>query len=152
MSKEPQQFHSTFQYDVSADGAAANAALAHQKDEIMIGLLRQLVEGQDRTNRVLEELLQYASSHQRQRNTEIGHWKDANPRLADACRMAATTLNRVQTEFLRNLTEEVLDNEDSLMDGEYMLNEFVDRFGPRLAHLNGVLHVLSSLSTGNAME
>jgi hypothetical protein len=26
-----------------------------------------------------------------------------------------------------------------------MLNEFVDRFGPRLAHLNGVLQVLSQL-------
>ena len=27
-----------------------------------------------------------------------------------------------------------------------MLNEFVDRFGPRLAHLNGLLQVLSQLS------
>jgi len=32
------------------------------------------------------------------------------------------------------------------LDGEFMLNEFVDRFGPRLAHLNGVLQVLSQLS------
>ena len=30
-----------------------------------------------------------------------------------------------------------------------MLNEFVDRFGPRLAHLNGVLQVLSQLSMIN---
>jgi hypothetical protein len=27
-----------------------------------------------------------------------------------------------------------------------MLNEFVDRFGPRIAHLNGLLQVLSQLS------
>jgi hypothetical protein len=33
------------------------------------------------------------------------------------------------------------------MDGEFMLNEFVDRYGPRLAHLNGVLQVLSQLSS-----
>jgi hypothetical protein len=33
------------------------------------------------------------------------------------------------------------------MDGEFMLNEFVDRFGPRLAHLNGVLQVLAQLSS-----
>jgi hypothetical protein len=45
------------------------------------------------------------------------------------------------------LTAEVAENEDSLLEGEYMLNEFVDRFGPRLAHLNGVLQVLSALST-----
>jgi hypothetical protein len=33
------------------------------------------------------------------------------------------------------------------MDGEFMLNEFVDRFGPRLAHLNGVLQVLTQLGS-----
>jgi hypothetical protein len=30
-----------------------------------------------------------------------------------------------------------------------MLTEFVDRFGPRLAHLNGVIQVLSQLSSMN---
>ena len=63
------------------------------------------------------------------------------------CRTAAETLSRVQTRFLENLTDEVLDNEDCLMDGEFMMNEFVDRYGPRLAHLNGVLQVLSQLSS-----
>jgi hypothetical protein len=28
-----------------------------------------------------------------------------------------------------------------------MLNEFVDRFGPRMAHLNGLLQVLAQLSS-----
>ena len=37
------------------------------------------------------------------------------------------------------------DNYETLLDGEFMLNEFVDRFGPRLAHLNGLLQVLSQL-------
>jgi len=54
-------------------------------------------------------------------------------------------LSKVQTEFIDRMTEEVHDNSDSFMDGEFMLNEFVDRFGPRMAHLNGVLHVLAQL-------
>jgi hypothetical protein len=33
-----------------------------------------------------------------------------------------------------------------------MLNEFVDRFGPRLAHLNGVLQVLAQLGSGEPTE
>ena len=61
-------------------------------------------------------------------------------------RKAAESLSKVQLEFLQSLTEEVYENADALMDGEFMLNEFVDRFGPRLAHLNGVLQVLSQLS------
>ena len=28
-----------------------------------------------------------------------------------------------------------------------MLNEFVDRYGPRLAHLNGVLQILAQLAS-----
>jgi len=31
-----------------------------------------------------------------------------------------------------------------------MLNEFVDRFGPRLAHLNGLLQILSQLSSSSS--
>jgi hypothetical protein len=32
------------------------------------------------------------------------------------------------------------------LDGEFVLSEFVDRFGPRMAHLNGVLQVLAQIS------
>ena len=45
------------------------------------------------------------------------------------------------------MTHEINENVDALMDGEFMLNEFVDRFGPRLAHLNGVLQILAQLSS-----
>lgn len=60
--------------------------------------------------------------------------------------MAAESLSRVQTEFLNSMTQDINENFESLLDGEFMLNEFVDRFGPRMAHLNGLLQVLSQLS------
>jgi hypothetical protein len=78
----------------------------------------------------------------------LNQWKAANPELARGCRLAAETLSQVQVEFLNSITREVTDNADVLMDGEFMLNEFVDRFGPRLAHLNGVLQVLAQLGAG----
>ena len=113
----------------------------------MVHLLRQMLAAQDRQNHLLEELSQQLNASQRQRATELGQWREANPELASSCRLAAETLSRVQTQFLNNLTDEVRENEESLEDGEFMLNEFVDRFGPRLAHLNGVLQVLSQLSS-----
>ena len=62
-------------------------------------------------------------------------------------------MSKVQTRFIENLTEEVSENAEHLIDGEFMLNEFVDRYGPRLAHLNGVLQMLSQLAaTPNAKE
>ena len=98
---------------------------------------------------VAPEDLTEAQAEQRQRAQELGQWKDANPELARCCRSAAETLSRVQTQFLQNLTEEIETHEECLMDGEFMLNEFVDRFGPRIAHLNGLLQVLSQLSANS---
>jgi hypothetical protein len=57
-------------------------------------------------------------------------------------------LSRVQAQFLESITDEVEANEEDLLDGEFVLSEFVDRFGPRLAHLNGVLQVLAQLGHG----
>jgi len=37
------------------------------------------------------------------------------------------------------MTEEINDTSDDMVEGEFLLNEFIDRFGPRLAHLNGVI-------------
>jgi hypothetical protein len=50
------------------------------------------------------------------------------------------------------MTQEVMDGGESMTESEYMLSEFVDRFGPRLAHLNGVLQVLSQLATPPVKE
>jgi len=116
-------------------------------------LLRDLVASQDRQNELLEELagqvgaaVNQFGAASRQRTQELTQWKEANPNLARDCRAAAEALCRVQTEFLNLLTTEVNENADALADGEFMLTEFVDRFGPRLAHLNGVLQVLAQLS------
>lgn len=106
----------------------------------------QMVLAQEKQNDLLEEMLEQMSAAQRQRSSELAQWKQANPRLARRCREAAETLGKVQSVFLEVLSEEITDNAEHMMDGDFVMNEFVDRFGPRLAHLNGVLQVLSQLS------
>jgi chromosome condensin MukBEF ATPase and DNA-binding subunit MukB len=112
-----------------------------------VGLLREILAAQDRQNDLLEEMVSHFCSTQRQRANELGNWKQANPGLARSCRLAAEALSKVQTEYLMGLTQEISENFETLRDGEFMLNEFIDRFGPRLAHLNGLLQVLSQLSS-----
>ena len=114
---------------------------------MIVALLRQLVVGQERQQKVLEDLAQQTGQAQKQRAQELGQWKEANPELARNCRRASEALSQAQSQFLSNLTEEIAEQADALMDGEFMLNEFVDRFGPRLAHLNGLLQALSQLSS-----
>jgi len=151
MSKDPQPGQSLFsQIDVSQIAGQKPKSTAHPRlagpDHEHTRLLRDILSAQDRQNELLEELVAQVGAAGRQRATELGQWKEANPLLARYCRQAAESLSRVQTEFLKTLTGEIQENYDALLDGEFMLNEFVDRFGPRLAHLNGVLQVLSQLS------
>lgn len=146
MSVDPRQFSSMFSIDVTANPNLNKVSTNADPATEMITLLRIMISHQEKQTQLLEEMNQHLSAAQKQRIHELGQWKQANPELANSCRIAAETLTRVQTQFLENLTMEIADNEDSLVDGDFMLNEFVDRFGPRMAHLNGVLQVLSQLS------
>ena len=132
------------QVDISPSSLSSTTSGSGEHEQTR--LLRDILSAQDRQNELLEELVNQLSAPQKQRNQELGQWRSANPDLAHQCRTAAETLSRIQSEFLNTLTQEVNENADVLCDGEFMLNEFVDRFGPRLAHLNGVLQVLAQLS------
>jgi hypothetical protein len=137
---------SVFSINVSADSETGGGG-QNVKDGHVVSLLQQILEGQEKQNDLLQEMLESMNATQRQRSAELGQWKQSNPQLSDRCRHAAEILSDVQTEFLDSLTSEVEFHSDSLLEGEFMLNEFVDKFGPRLAHLNGVLQVLSQLSS-----
>lgn len=142
MSYDQEPVSPMFRIDVSPE-AETNPPVSN--DRMMIELMRQLIAGQQQQNRLIEDLVQQNAAANKQRAHELQQWKDANPELAKSCHRAAEALSRVQTRFLDDLTEEIEDTQEHLVEGEFMLNEFVDRFGPRLAHLNGVLQVLAQL-------
>jgi hypothetical protein len=108
-------------------------------------LLHDLVAAQHKSNELLVELLNQVSLQQRQRMAELKAWREANPQLAKECRRAAESLAKVHTEFLSGLAQEAADNADDFSDSEYALGEFIDRYGPRLAHFNGVLQLFAQL-------
>jgi len=110
-------------------------------------LLRDVLDAQQRTNELLEDLVAIIATQQKQRANELHQWRNAHPRLAAACRESAEALSRVQIEYLNRLTDDVNEQSDDMVDGEFVLNEFIDRYGPRLAHLNGVIQVLAQLSS-----
>ena len=132
------------QLDITSSPSPVPAPVAGTSVE-QSQLLRDILQAVDRQNELMEELIAQVNLGQKQRQHEISQWKEANPRLAKSCRAASEALAKVQTEFLATLTTEINENPEVLIDGEFMLNEFIDRYGPRLAHLNGVLQVLAQL-------
>jgi hypothetical protein len=147
MTHNPQSIPPVFHIDVSASTGRPSSPAGQGVDSTeVVHLLRMLVAGQERQNKLLEELVQVTTAAHRQRAAELGQWRQANPGLVRDCRNAAQALSEVQTQFLRNLTDEVNENSDAFLEGDFLLTEFVDRYGPRLAHLNGVLQMLAQLS------
>lgn len=134
------------QVDVST-GSQPSSSLSPGEEQTEV--LREVLSAQDRTNELLEELVGSLTAQNKQRAAELNRWKLSNPKLAKGCRNAAETLSEVQAEFLEKLTEEVEDSQDDLTYGDFMLTEFVDRYGPRLAHLNGVIQVLAQLGSAS---
>ena len=154
MSQDPQQLPPIFgPIDVSAESSTTDPVQnPADSDNQLTAILQQISEKMDRQNELLEQLVQQEEPLDDPRSIELDRWKKANPDLAQSCRFAAETLSRAQTEFLEQLTNDVCESDDALLDSNFMLGEFVDRYGPRLAHLNGVLQVLSQLSSQPSSE
>lgn len=143
MSYDHQPISPMFRIDVSPETEPVTPASPNQ---VVTDLLRQLVVGQQQQNRMIEALIQQNNAANEQRAEELSQWRGANPHLASKCRSAAETLSKVQAEFLDSMAEEINENEEYLVEGDFMMNDFLDRYGPRMAHLNGVLQVLAQLS------
>jgi hypothetical protein len=116
----------------------------------LCSLTRELLSVQNRQNSLLEKLISQINQSQQRKTIELALWKRANPDLAYFCRRAAAKLERVQTDLLSSITEEVDENAETFLDSEFALNEFVDRFGMKFVHLNTLLQVLTQL--GNAPD
>lgn len=163
MSNDPGPFSPIFSINVSAEGAnpqnAPAPAPAPQPGNrsldvgtAMIALMRQMVDAQNRQNQMIDQLLQInrqvlqnTQQANAQRQNEMTQWRNAHPELVQSCRTALETLSAVQTDFLEKMTNEVEDSQEELVDSEYMFADFLDRYGPRMAHLNGILQILNHL-------
>jgi len=116
----------------------------------LCGMLSELVSAQDRQTALLEELVAALTHTHRRRVVELGRWKILNPELAEYCKQAAKKLERIQTDLLSTITQEIETNSDVLLDSEFGLSEFLDRFGTKFLQLNSLLHILAQL--GNAPD
>ena len=134
------------QFEISASSVASgsNPALNADPNETN-RLLRDMIALQMKSCELLAELVNQVSLQQRQRVAELKAWKEANPELATSCRQAAESLSKVHTEFLASIARDAAENAEDFTDSEYALGEFIDRYGPRLAHFNGVLQLFAQL-------
>lgn len=113
-------------------------------------LLRQILEVQK------EQLAQQraaAASHDMTARWRayLSRWQGEFPDLSDACRRAIPHLERCYGQMISDLTEKLSD--DDALDNEFAVQEFLDRYGMRLAQLGTILNLVAPLAeAGNQSQ
>lgn len=111
-------------------------------------VLRELAGVAQEQLKLVRQVAEMVHQTQQQRHAALQRWRKENAQLARRCRNAMTVFENVQKSFLNEMTEFIIENEDGLLDADFVLNEFSDRFGPRLMHLTAVLNMLQQLGAG----
>ena len=107
---------------------------------------RQILQNQQQQLELAKEAAQLAREQRSRQIAELERWQSGHERVLDQCRESLGQLEQVHSALMGELVNHVAENHENLVDGEFALTDFVDRFGPRLAHLNTMLAVLRPLA------
>lgn len=75
----------------------------------------------------------------------LARWESEFPGVGGACRRVLPSVERAYLGLVQDLTER-LESADAELDSEFALQEFLDRYGVRLAQLGAVLGALGPLA------
>jgi hypothetical protein len=144
--------------EVSPTGQGSSPVVANANDPVallhhLLNLNSQSLELQRQSLEIQRQQLELAresaqvSREQRARQiAELERWQNGHESVLDHCKESLGNLEQVHAALMGELANYVSENHENLVDGEFALTDFVDRFGPRLAHLNTMLAVLRPLA------
>jgi hypothetical protein len=113
-------------------------------------LLRQVVEVQKEQLAVLKAQAAAQDTQARWR-AFLTRWQGDFPDIGPACREVLPVIERAYLGLIRELTDR-LRGEDGGLDDEFLLGEFLDRYGMRLGQLGTILSQLSPLADAAPVE
>ena len=107
---------------------------------------RQILENQRQQLELAREAAQFGRDQRSRQIADLERWQNSHEDVIDDCKDALGQLESVHAALMGDLSRYVEENHENLVDGDFALSDFVDRFGPRLAHLNTMLAVLRPLA------
>lgn len=107
---------------------------------------RQILEAQRQQLELAREAAAIARDQRQRQIAELERWQNGHEQVLDQSKHTLTQLEQVHAALMGELANYVEENHDNLLEGDFALSDFVDRFGPRLAHLNTMLAVLRPLA------
>ena len=107
-------------------------------------LLRQSVELQ-KDQLALLRAQQAAQDNTSRWRAFLARWAGEFPEAGGACKQSLPVLERAYLELIRELTNRLKEIGDSL-DDEFVMGEFLDRYGMRIGQLGSMINQLGPLA------
>jgi hypothetical protein len=79
----------------------------------------------------------------------LSRWQHEFPNLSESCRKAMPLLERCYGQMISDLTERL---EDDSLDNDFAVQEFLDRYGMRLAQLGTILNLVAPLAEAGSAQ
>src|SRR5262245_17154021 len=108
-------------------------------------LLRQLIDAQ---REQLAQMRTSAAAHDMgaRWRSFLSRWQGDFPDLAGSCRQSLPILERAYGMLIGELTERLCQDGNDALDNDFALQEFLDRYGMRLAQLGTILNIVAPLA------
>jgi hypothetical protein len=114
-------------------------------------LLKQLISLQQEQVGLLKTQIANQDNSSRWRPF-LARWEQEFPSIGSACKQALPILERTYLGLIRDLTERVNSADTDEMDDEFVLSEFLDRFGIRLGQMGNIVSQLAPLAEAAPSE
>jgi hypothetical protein len=138
-----------YQFDVSLLSFPSAPEPPMTPDSEMADLLRQLIEIQ---REQLTHLQAFSAAHDNSGRWRafLARWRDDFSDLPQACRQSVPILERTYGKLIAELTEHLCQNGNDALDNDFALQDFLDRFGMRLAQLGTILNLVAPLADASS--
>ena len=159
--ENPSSPYWTYRMEVSPSGQGSSPVVPNMNDPVALlhvianmqsqtlELQRQSLELQRQQLELAREAAQINREQRARQIAELERWQNSHDSVLDVSKESLSNLEQVHAALIGEMSNYISENQENLIDGDFALTDFVDRFGPRLAHLNTMLAVLRPLAVAS---
>lgn len=117
----------------------------------VVDLLRQMIGLQQEQVGLIKTQVANQDNSSRWRSF-LARWEQEFPNIGSSCKQALPILERTYLGMIRDLTDRVNSSDSDDLNDEFILSEFLDRFGIRLGQMGNILSQLAPLAEAAPAE
>ena len=136
-----------FQFEVAPPAASSlpNQNQMPTSAPDLTALLGQLIEVQREQVGLLRSLVAVHDATPRWR-AFLARWNEEYPEVGGRCKTSVPMLEKAYIGLIADLTEQLHRADGDGLDNEFILNEFLDRYGMRIGQLGTLLSVIAPIA------